>query len=125
MLGHPVLAAVILGAGLVGTWYIATRVPTQERVLEARAAADTKRCDDDALLTDRAAPMRSGRSGPLSGADRPERLALRGQRLADGVLSRYSLMVFERSSSRSRKPVTERIMRSMFARQRAGSLPAQ
>jgi len=42
VLGHPVLAAVILGAGLVGTWYIATRVPTKERVLEARAAADAK-----------------------------------------------------------------------------------
>ena len=39
VLGHPVLAAVILGAGAIGTWYISTRVPTRERVLEQRAAS--------------------------------------------------------------------------------------
>jgi uncharacterized membrane protein YbaN (DUF454 family) len=39
VLGSPVAAAVILGAGAVGTWYIGWRVPTRERELARRAAA--------------------------------------------------------------------------------------
>ncbi|MFP3901809.1 MAG: YbaN family protein [Acidimicrobiia bacterium] len=34
--GHPVVAAVVLGLGGVGTWYVGWRVPTRERVLAAR-----------------------------------------------------------------------------------------
>ncbi len=37
-LGAPILAAVILGAGAVGTWYICARVPTREVELARRAA---------------------------------------------------------------------------------------
>ncbi len=37
-LGSPVAAAVILGAGAVGTWYVGWRVPTRERELAHRAA---------------------------------------------------------------------------------------
>ena len=36
-LGSPVGAAVILGAGAVGTWYVGWRVPTREVVLARRA----------------------------------------------------------------------------------------
>jgi uncharacterized protein len=35
-LGSPVAAAVVLGAGAVGTWYIGWRVPTREAVLAQR-----------------------------------------------------------------------------------------
>jgi len=35
-LGSPVGAAVILGAGAVGTWYVGWRVPTREAVLAQR-----------------------------------------------------------------------------------------
>jgi uncharacterized protein len=35
-LGSPVAAAVILGLGAVGTWYIGWRVPTREAVLARR-----------------------------------------------------------------------------------------
>ena len=35
--GPPVVAAVILGAGAVGTWYVAARVPTREVELARRA----------------------------------------------------------------------------------------
>lgn len=38
-LGSLPLAAVIMGAGLVGTWYVWRRVPTRERVLEQRQPA--------------------------------------------------------------------------------------
>jgi uncharacterized membrane protein YbaN (DUF454 family) len=38
-LGSPVAAAVILGAGAVGTWYIGWRVPTREVVLAQRQRA--------------------------------------------------------------------------------------
>ena len=37
--GAPVVAVTILGAGLVGTWYVGWRVPTRERELARRAAA--------------------------------------------------------------------------------------
>lgn len=37
-LGSPVAAAVILGAGAVGTWYVGWRVPTREDELARRAA---------------------------------------------------------------------------------------
>ena len=36
-IGSPVAAAVILGAGAVGTWYVGWRVPTREAVLAQRA----------------------------------------------------------------------------------------
>ena len=36
VLGSPVGAAVILGAGAVGTWYVGWRVPTREAVLAQR-----------------------------------------------------------------------------------------
>jgi len=35
-LGSPAAAAVILGAGAIGTWYIGWRVPTRETVLAQR-----------------------------------------------------------------------------------------
>lgn len=38
IVGAPILAAVILGAGAVGTWYIGWRVPTREVELARRAA---------------------------------------------------------------------------------------
>jgi hypothetical protein len=38
-LGSPVGAAVILGAGAVGTWYVGWRVPTREAVLAQRQRA--------------------------------------------------------------------------------------
>jgi uncharacterized membrane protein YbaN (DUF454 family) len=38
-IGSPVAAAVILGAGAVGTWYVWWRVPTRETVLAQRATA--------------------------------------------------------------------------------------
>jgi uncharacterized protein len=38
-LGSPVAAAVILGAGAIGTWYVGWRVPTREVILARRAAA--------------------------------------------------------------------------------------
>jgi uncharacterized membrane protein YbaN (DUF454 family) len=36
-LGSPVAAAVILGLGAVGTWYIGWRIPTREAVLARRS----------------------------------------------------------------------------------------
>jgi uncharacterized protein len=39
VVGRPVVAALIVGAGLVGTAYILWRVPTRERVVAERAAA--------------------------------------------------------------------------------------
>jgi len=39
-IGSPVAAAVILGAGAVGTGYVGWRVPTREVVLARRAAGD-------------------------------------------------------------------------------------
>lgn len=39
-LGSLVAAAVILGAGAVGTWYVVWRVPTREIELARRAAAE-------------------------------------------------------------------------------------
>lgn len=41
-LGSLPLAAVILGAGAVGTWYIGWRVPTREAELARRAAASSQ-----------------------------------------------------------------------------------
>jgi uncharacterized membrane protein YbaN (DUF454 family) len=38
-LRSPVAAAVILGAGAVGTWYVGWRVPTRESEIARRAAA--------------------------------------------------------------------------------------
>jgi uncharacterized protein len=35
-LGSPAAAAVVLGAGAIGTWYIGWRVPTRETVLAQR-----------------------------------------------------------------------------------------
>ena len=40
-IGSPVAAAVILGAGAVGTWYVGWRVPTREVVLARQAARAT------------------------------------------------------------------------------------
>jgi uncharacterized protein len=40
-LGSPVAAAVVLGAGAVGTWYIGWRVPTREVVLAQRQRAES------------------------------------------------------------------------------------
>jgi uncharacterized protein len=40
-LGSPVAAAVVLGAGAVGTWYIGWRVPTREVVLAPRQRAES------------------------------------------------------------------------------------
>ena len=37
-LGSPLLAGVVMGAGLVGTWYVGWRVPTRERDARGRAA---------------------------------------------------------------------------------------
>jgi uncharacterized membrane protein YbaN (DUF454 family) len=37
-LGSLVAAAVVLGAGLVGTWYVGWRVPTREAVLAGRSS---------------------------------------------------------------------------------------
>lgn len=37
-LGSPLLAAVVMGAGAVGTWYVGWRVPTRERVLASRGS---------------------------------------------------------------------------------------
>jgi uncharacterized protein len=34
-LGSPLLAGVVMGAGLVGTWYVGWRIPTRERMLPA------------------------------------------------------------------------------------------
>jgi hypothetical protein len=39
-LGSRVAAAVILGAGAVGTWYVGWRVPTRETELARRAAGE-------------------------------------------------------------------------------------
>lgn len=39
--GSVPLGAVIVAAGLVGTWYVAYRVPTREAVLEADARLET------------------------------------------------------------------------------------
>jgi uncharacterized membrane protein YbaN (DUF454 family) len=35
--GSPVVAAMVLGAGAVGTWYVGWRVPTREQVLARRS----------------------------------------------------------------------------------------
>jgi uncharacterized protein len=46
-LGSPLLAGIVMGAGLVGTWYVGWRIPTRERMvaaepgLHAEAAAAT------------------------------------------------------------------------------------
>jgi uncharacterized membrane protein YbaN (DUF454 family) len=40
VVGSPVVAAVILGAGAVGTWYVGWRVPTREVVLARRATGE-------------------------------------------------------------------------------------
>jgi uncharacterized membrane protein YbaN (DUF454 family) len=38
---QPIVVGLLVAAGVVGTWYIARRVPTRETVLAARAAAAT------------------------------------------------------------------------------------
>jgi uncharacterized membrane protein YbaN (DUF454 family) len=38
-LGSPLLAGVVMGAGLVGTWYVGWRVPTRERMVATGAGA--------------------------------------------------------------------------------------
>jgi len=38
-LQSPPLAGVVMGAGLVGTWYVGWRVPTRERILAAAAGS--------------------------------------------------------------------------------------
>lgn len=47
-LGSPLLAGVVMGAGLVGTWYVGWRVPTRERMLAAgaRSAGGTASGDE-------------------------------------------------------------------------------
>ncbi len=37
-LGSRLLAAVVMGAGAIGTWYVGWRVPTRERVLASRGS---------------------------------------------------------------------------------------
>ena len=44
-LGVPVAAAVILGAGAVGTWYVGWRVPTREIELARRSATAASAAD--------------------------------------------------------------------------------
>ena len=39
-LGSPLLACVVMGAGLVGTWYVGWRIPTRERMLAAEPRVD-------------------------------------------------------------------------------------
>src|SRR5262245_60331156 len=34
-LGSPLLAAVVMGAGLVGTWYVGCRIPARQRMVPA------------------------------------------------------------------------------------------
>jgi uncharacterized protein len=38
-LGSPPLAGLVMGAGLIGTWYVGWRIPTRERMLAAGADA--------------------------------------------------------------------------------------
>jgi uncharacterized protein len=38
-LGSPLLAGVVMGAGLIGTWYVGWRVPTRERMVAAGTGA--------------------------------------------------------------------------------------
>lgn len=38
-LGSPLLAGVVMGAGLVGTWYVGWRIPTRERMVPAGTPA--------------------------------------------------------------------------------------
>jgi uncharacterized membrane protein YbaN (DUF454 family) len=45
-LGSPLLAGVVMGAGLVGTWYVGWRIPTRERMVAAGAAAAPDACDE-------------------------------------------------------------------------------
>jgi uncharacterized protein len=51
-LGSPPVAAVVLLAGVVGTWYVGWRVPTRERVLADRSGAPS--------TTAAAAPVTAG-----------------------------------------------------------------
>jgi uncharacterized membrane protein YbaN (DUF454 family) len=44
-IGAPVAAAVILGAGVVGTWYVGWRVPTREIELARRSATAASAAD--------------------------------------------------------------------------------
>jgi uncharacterized protein len=39
-LGSPLLAGVVMGAGLVGTWYVGWRIPTRERMVPAGPRAE-------------------------------------------------------------------------------------
>jgi len=39
-LGSPLLAGVVMGAGLVGTWYVGWRIPTRERMVAAGAGIE-------------------------------------------------------------------------------------
>jgi uncharacterized protein len=40
-LGSPLLAGVVMGAGLVGTWYVGWRIPTRERMVAAGPGVDS------------------------------------------------------------------------------------
>ena len=42
-IGSPAFAAVILGAGAVGTWYVGWRIPTREAELARRSAGAPER----------------------------------------------------------------------------------
>jgi hypothetical protein len=41
-LGSPPLAGVVMGAGLVGTWYVGWRIPTRERMVAAGPEVDAE-----------------------------------------------------------------------------------
>lgn len=49
-LGSPLLAGIVMGAGLVGTWYVGWRIPTRERMLPAgpRTGAEAAATGDEA-----------------------------------------------------------------------------
>jgi len=42
-IGSPAFAAIILGAGAVGTWYVGWRIPTREAELARRSAGTPER----------------------------------------------------------------------------------
>ncbi|HKA84420.1 MAG TPA: YbaN family protein [Acidimicrobiales bacterium] len=57
-LGSPLLAAVVMGAGLVGTWYVGWRIPTRERMVPAGPPAGADSVAEAAAVTgDEAQPI--------------------------------------------------------------------
>ncbi|MGI9597538.1 MAG: YbaN family protein [Acidimicrobiales bacterium] len=52
LIGNTAVRLVVVGAGLVGMWYVGLRVPTRETVLAERAAAGASRPDQPADLQD-------------------------------------------------------------------------